>query len=43
VKPSNQLANPLALLNPSDVLKAVRNIGLEVFENGEHGPVIIKG
>ncbi len=35
--------SPLAFLNSSGVLKAVRNIGLEVFENGEHGPVIIKG
>ncbi|MFZ0513681.1 MAG: hypothetical protein WAM14_18890 [Candidatus Nitrosopolaris sp.] len=37
------LANELALLKSSGVLKAVKSMGLEVFENGEHGPVIIKG
>ena len=40
---SNHPENPLALLKSSGVLKAVTNIGLEVFENGEHGPVIMKG
>jgi hypothetical protein len=33
----NQMFNPLAFLNSSGALNAVRNIGLEVFENGEHG------
>jgi hypothetical protein len=38
---SNQLVNPSTLLKSSGVLKAARNMGLEIFENGEHELVII--
>jgi hypothetical protein len=34
--------NRFASLNSSEVVKAVKKIGLEVSENGEQGPIIIK-